>query len=345
MNNLYVEFRDPLFGVIVFFVLVFVIAFFSYWWGRFKSKEQQRHLEAMMAQFHTLPTSEELSALMANRHIPQKSWLLLAQAYILNGDYERAIEIYQSLSEHQRDPKERLETLFLLGHTYFKAGFLERSKSIFLQILKRQPRSPKALHFLLMVYEQLKDYDKALEVLEPLDELGEEGHCERYYLECAALLQNPKRTPKEKCTKLIAFYELHPTLSYMVFEYLFRHDAALAWKHLDQSVVERISDILWHLNEDQLDLDIIAKNRYLRELYSAKGVVVLAEGSSVFELDVLIRLQKGHNATLQFEYLCRECKHLFPFAFHRCPNCYAIDSVTSEPLLAKETREENFAFQ
>ncbi len=347
MDGLFIEFRDPLFGVIVFFVLIFVIAFFSYWWGRFKAKEDHRHLDRFLRQFHTLPSKNELADLIGSGTMSEKSWLLLANSYTKNGDFEKSIEIYQLLIERQQDPSERRDTLFLLGQTYFRAGFLERSKEIFLQILRHHPRTPQALHYLLLVYERLNDYRSALDVLEPLDELGSDARKERHYLELLALLHDTTIGPDEKTDALIARYETHHMLAYMVFEYLFRHAPGKAWRHFDQAQAERISDILWRLEPHQCDFDIIAHNGYLRELFSAKGFVDHAQNSDTFELDVLIKLHKGGHsgATLTFEYLCRHCKQVLPFAFHRCPNCNAIDSVWSEPMLVKERFETHLSFQ
>ena len=48
MNGLFLEFRDPLFGIIVFVALIFIIAFVSYWWGRLRSKEDHRYLERFL---------------------------------------------------------------------------------------------------------------------------------------------------------------------------------------------------------------------------------------------------------------------------------------------------------
>ncbi len=347
MDALFIEYRDPLFGIIVFFVLVFIIAFFSYWWGRFKVQEDHRYLDRFIKQFHTLPTEEELKALISSGSISEKSWILLAHAYYQNGDFEKSIEIYQTLIEQQKDPQKRRDTLFLLGQTYFKAGFLERARTIFLQILQQFPRTPQALRYLLLVYEQLREYSKALEVLEPLDELDSDTAKDRLYLECMAMLNDPEITADEKAQRLIALYEKQHNLTYLIFEYLFVHHTALAWRHLDQSQCDTISDLLWRLGAEQLDLDIISKNGYLRELFSAKGIVDLADESAVFELDIMIRLRKSGftGAALQFEYLCNDCKQVFPFAFNRCPNCYAIDSVRSEMILTKEIFEKNLSFQ
>lgn len=347
MNPLFIEFRDPLFGIIVFFALVFVIAFFSYWWGRYKTKEDSRHLDKFIQQFHTLPNEHELSELVGTSSISDKSWHLLASSYFQNGEFEKTIEIYQNLVKHQKDPSQRRDTLFLLGRTYFKAGFLERARDLFLQILKANPRTPQALHYLLLVYEHLRQYNKALEVLEPLDELGEDATLDRLYLKTVSLINDVTIASEEKARALVEMYEASHQLSYLIFEYLFRHNPQLAWQHLDQSQCERLSDLFWQLQPEAYDLDIIAANGYLRELFSAKGAVKLAKESDIFELDVLIKLnQNNHSgATLSFEYLCRECKHVLPFSFHRCPNCYAIDSIVCEPNLTKNRFEKNLSFE
>ncbi len=347
MTGLFIEFRDPLFGVIVFFVLIFIVAMFSYWWGRFKLKADDKTLERFASQFHKLPSEKELKSLIYEGGLSEKSWLLLAHTYEKEGDFEKAIEIYQALIEFQKDVQARHETMLLLGQTYFKAGFLERSKEIYLQILKVQPRTPQALKQLLLVYEYLQEYSHALEVLEPLKELGMDAGKDELYLKAIALIRNEKIEAKQKATILIEEYKKHHQLSYLIYEYLFRHDAAQAWKSLEFSECERLSDILWQLSEEKLDLDIIASDSFLSELFTAKGFVDLAKSSCVFELDVLIKLHHANEpcATLQFEYLCQECKQVFPFAFHRCPNCHNIDTIMSETLLTKDFIEKNNSFQ
>jgi tetratricopeptide (TPR) repeat protein len=347
VNGLFIEFRDPLFGIIIFFSLVFVITLFSYWWSRIKHKEESRYLDSFLDVFSSLPTEKELKSLMRSEAISEKSALIMAQTYYQNGDYEKCIEIYLILLELQKEPAQKKETLYLLGVTYFKAGFLERSQDIFLQILKQFPRTPKALRYLLIIYEKMHQFDKALEVLEPLDELGIDNRKDRIYLLAIAIIRSAEFGVEEKAHKLLALYQEHHLLSYLIFEYLFRHTPDLAWKNLDLSQCEQISDLLWNAREAESNLDIITSNRYLRELFSAKGIVLLARESNIFEFDILIKLniadQSG--ATLQFDYLCGHCKQVYPFSFHRCPNCHEIDSVVAEALLTKDSFEANNSFQ
>lgn len=348
MNVFFIEFRDPLFGIIVFFALVFVITFFSYWLARFKRKEDHRHLDKFLRQFNTLPSQNELKVLITSGELSEKSWLLLANAYTKNGNFEKSIEIYNELLK-VGDKSNYRDTLFLLGKTYFKAGFLERAKQIFLEILKTNPRTPQALNYLLLVYEHMRDYSSALEVLEPLEELKKDIKTESAYLNSLLILNDVDMPTDTKVQELLKIYKNSNQLAYLVFEYIFRVDPKLAWENFDISKAELLIDILWNIDKKDLNFDIIMQNSYLRELYTAKGYIKEADKSSVFELDVLINLNKSVNATLSFEYICDNCKQVYPFAFNRCSTCHSIDTSKVELSLAKDYHkdfsEENNSFQ
>ena len=348
MNMFFIGFRDPLFSIIIFFAIIFIITFFAYWWGRYKRTQDSKHLEKFLHQFRALPSKNELKVLISSGELAQKSWLLLASSYYRNGDFEKSIEIYNEIlsTESYHNAK---ETMFLLGKTYFKAGFLERSKQIFLSILKENPRTPQALHYLLLVYEYMRDYKSALEVLEPLDELGEDISLEKSYLQALEILSNSSIDETSKITSLLEIYHRKHELNYLIFDYLFRIDPKIAWKNLDLSKSELITELLWRCKKQDLNLDIIAKSSFLSDLYSARGDVNISEGSDLFELDILINLKGRANATLNFEYICSECKSVSPFAFSRCSVCHTIDSAQVEWSLSRDYTkvfdEENNSFQ
>ncbi len=348
MNTFFIEFRDPLFGIIIFFVLIFIITFFSYWLNKFKKKEDYRHLDKFLKQFNSLPSQNELKVLITKGDLSEKSWLLLAYSYAKNGDFEKSIEIYNELLK-VGDKANYRDTLFLLGKTYFKAGFLERSKQIFLEILKSNPRTPQALNYLLLVYEKMKDYTSALEVLEPLDELKKNIKIDSVYLNSMLLLNDTSLSTEIKVNKLLKIYKTSNQLTYLIFEYIFRVNPKLAWENFDISKAELLVDILWYIDKKDLNFDIIIQNSYLRELYSAKGYIDKAQKSSIFEFDVLIGLNDSVNATLSFEYICDSCKQISPFAFSRCSNCHSIDTSRVELNLVKnyhkDFSEENNSFQ
>ena len=348
MNTFFIEFRDPLFGIIVFFVLIFIITFLSYWFNRYRVKENHRHLDKFLKQFNAMPSQDELRVLITSGDLSEKSWLLLASSYSKNGNFDKSVEIYSELLKVGNKDNYR-DTLFLLGTTYFKAGFLERAKQVFLEILQNNPRTPQALNYLLLVYEQMRDYKSALGVLEPLEELNKDVKTTSAYLNALVILNDEKLIAQEKAQKLLEIYKKTHELTYLIFEYIFRVNPALAWQNLDLTQAELLTDILYNIDEKDLNFDIIKNNAYLRELYTAKGYVKEVNKSSIFEFDVLINLDKSTNATLSFEYICDNCKRVSPFAFHRCSSCHAIDSSRIEIALAKDYHkdfsEENNSFQ
>ncbi|MCD6172429.1 MAG: hypothetical protein J7J96_01405 [Sulfurimonas sp.] len=348
MNIFFLEFRDPLFSVIVFFVLIFIITFLSYWWGRYRRREDYRHLDRFLKQFRTLPTKVELKELISKDELSQQSWILLAASYSKSGNYEKSIEIYNEILK-MADYKNQKEIMFLLGKTYFKAGFLERSKQIFLEILRKNPRTPQALEKLLLVYEYMKDYKSALEVLEPLDELKQDISSDSVYLKILALLNDVEMSTEDKTKKVIEIYKKSHQQTYMIFEYLFRVNPKLAWEYFDTSKSDVMVDLLWHVEVKDLDFEKISQNSYLRELYTARGDVDLSTKSSVFEFDALINLNGKANATLSFEYICENCKQLYPFSFYRCSSCHCTDTIAVEFSLSRDLNrdfsEENNSFQ
>jgi len=336
MGSFFIEFRDPLFSIIILFAIIFMISFFSYWWGRYKTKDNHRYLDKFLAQFHVLPSEVEIKKMIHQGELSEKSWLLLADTYTKNGDFEKAVEIYTELLLNDKNGSNTREIMFLLGKTYFKAGFLGRSRDVFLEILRKNPRTPQALHYLLLIYEYMKDYNSAQEVLEPLDQLNEDISKEALYLKILALLD----TKEDVSDKLLELYHQHKMLERMVFEYLFRKHPSLAWKNLPVEHTPQLADILWQLPKEEVNFEIVATSDFLQELYSAKGYIDTAKKSSVFELDILINLQGKANATLGFEYICDQCKVVYPFSFHRCSSCHSIDAVELEYTLTRDFSKE-----
>lgn len=339
MDTFFLEFRDPLFGLIIFFALVFMITFVSYWWGKYKLKDDFKHLDKFLKQFQSPPSKNELKNLISKSDVSNKTWLLLANLYSKDGDYEKSIEIYTQLLNINNNSNYR-DMMFLLGQTYFKAGFLERSKQVFLEILKKQPRTPQALKALLLVYEQTREYDLALEVLEPLKELNNNIEIDTTYIQTIHTINNKALSLNDKKKILLNLYHSTSKLTHLTFEFLFRIDSKTAWHNINISKIHLMTDILWFMDKKDLDLDIITQNGYLRELYTARGDIELASSSDIFEFDLLINLKNKDSATLNFEYRCSKCQQTSPFSFSRCSYCYSIDSARVEMNLVKNYKKK-----
>ena len=348
MDSFFIEFRDPLFGIIVFFVLVFVITFLSYWWGRYKYQESSKDLDNFLKGFNSLPSQDELNIFIGKGELSKQSWLMLANTYVNNGDYEKSIDIYRELLKNS-DLTASRNIMLILGKTYLKAGFLERAKQIFLEILKNTPRTVEALEQLLLVYEQLREYKLAFDVLESLEELQENTLTNSSYFQVLEVMNDSKKTVEIKTKELVKIYKQNNILIYMIFEFLFRTDSKLAWENLDTSKSELLIDILWGIDKKDLDFDIISNSEFLTQLYSARGDFDRVQESSNFELNLLINLKNSIHATLSFEYICTSCQQSYPFAFNRCNHCHTIDTQSIEYRVVKDYyrdfNEENNSFQ
>lgn len=84
------------------------------------------------------------------------------------GETDRAIRMHQTLVERD-DLKEdqRLQALSALGQDYLKAGLLDRAEELF-QRLRHTPHDAEAMRFLLEIYQQEKEWRKAIEIAEQL---------------------------------------------------------------------------------------------------------------------------------------------------------------------------------
>ena len=336
MDNFLIEYRDPLFGILVFFVLVFIVSFFSYWWAYYKRKEQENEIARFFSKFEECADEEILSI---KKRDTKKSFLLLANAFEKSGDFEKAIAIYLNLSKMIDEPVEKYELLKRLGFVYFKIGFLEKSKDIFIEVLKFFPRDKESLKYLMVIYEKLQQFDKALEVLESLEELGIEKN-EINYIRALKLV----KSFTSDIDALLKIYNETDEHSRLIFEYLFNHYPISVWEHLKPKDYRYLSDILWRLPKEKIDFKVVEKDPFLSQLYSAKGFLKNKKESDIFELNILLNLKKDI-ADLDFEYLCRECKNIFPLPFTRCPKCLSPKSPLVEFVLTKkrEINEENIS--
>jgi lipopolysaccharide biosynthesis regulator YciM len=100
----------------------------------------------------------------------------LGSLFRRRGELERAIRMHQNLVERpdlQADQK--LVALFELAQDYLKAGLLDRAEELFLR-LEGTAHAEPALKFLLEIYQQEKDWQKAIGVAEKLENVTGRSH-------------------------------------------------------------------------------------------------------------------------------------------------------------------------
>jgi lipopolysaccharide biosynthesis regulator YciM len=85
------------------------------------------------------------------------------------GEFDRAIRMHENLLERESlAGEDRLKALAELGQDYLKAGLLDRSESVFNRLLDTS-YAGQARRFLLEIYVQEKDWQKAIQAAESMD--------------------------------------------------------------------------------------------------------------------------------------------------------------------------------
>src|ERR1051325_1948389 len=100
------------------------------------------------------------------------------------GEYDRAIRMHQNLAERPGlGADQKLIALAELGQDYLKAGILDRAEDIF-EKLEGTSHAGAARRHLLEIYEQEKDWDRAIEMTKLVQ--PDPRDLAQYYCELAA---------------------------------------------------------------------------------------------------------------------------------------------------------------
>jgi tetratricopeptide (TPR) repeat protein len=345
MENFLPAYRDPLFSILLILSIALIISVATYGWGVYKRQKEQANLLKFLDKFESNECSLDTQEVPFEEHI-LKPLLLLAKAFDSSGEYQKAINIYIYLIKNITNSQTKSQILEMLGSTYLHAGFLQRAESIYLEILKTKPRNKKVLYELGVVYEMMHEYEKAKEVISPLEILGDDTKELSNYIELLSITNDTKIPIEEKTIKLIEILHNNPNLYRDCIKSLLSLDTAKAWQNIDTNRLDEILDILWFLPNSQLDLDIISSDATLSSIYYAKGYLQkVSKNSGIFSVDTLASAKESgcDDATLSFSYLCSKCKHSFPVSFSRCPNCMAINSIKVEEQIAKTTTQTDYS--
>ena len=98
----------------------------------------------------------------------------LGNLFRRRGEADRAIRVHQNLVDRDNLTEEqRLHALSELGQDFLKLGLLDRAEDIFVK-LRGTTRNEEALRILLEIYQQEKEWQKAIEIAEQLP--GNAGH-------------------------------------------------------------------------------------------------------------------------------------------------------------------------
>lgn len=97
--------------------------------------------------------------------------LALGNLFRRRGEVDRAIRFHQNIiAKPGLRPEQRTQALLELGEDYMRAGLLDRAERLFSELIESDEQTPSALRSLLEIYQQEKDWAKALEQADRLQQ-------------------------------------------------------------------------------------------------------------------------------------------------------------------------------
>jgi lipopolysaccharide biosynthesis regulator YciM len=89
----------------------------------------------------------------------------LGRIFRKNGEIDKAIKIHQGLIARPSLPEYyRSKVLLELGYDYLGAGWFDRAEGLFKEVLLHEKKSLEARHNLILIYQQEKDWHKAIDI-------------------------------------------------------------------------------------------------------------------------------------------------------------------------------------
>ncbi|AZV46889.1 hypothetical protein C3L23_06270 [Nautilia sp. PV-1] len=301
------DFRDPLFSVIMFFVIVLLSVLITMALGRLREYYREKKLNEFLKDFEYIK--------IENLKLDEASidaLYLLAKAYEKEGDFEKSLKIYLWISKNINST----EILRHIATLYYKAGFLEKAKKTAYQILSTKPRDIETLKLLLLIDEKLGNLNEIINVLEIFEEL-EVSLSEEKAFALLKLALNDKCNI-EFCKEIKSLDDIYKTYPFIQREYLktlFNKEPEKAYNEIPEDKVYEYLDLYWHRN----DIPDIPK---FSNVLAAKHLKK-CDKQGPFEIEILKQVKKDF-ADLEFEYVCLNCKKVFPLYSTRCPNCHKL---------------------
>ena len=342
LENLLLDYRDPLTGIIIIVAFIFLTSFLTYTFSKYKERKSRHEYRKLLQRFELGTLKEEdYIHLYSTYNLPFDSILLLSSSFLHQGKFDKAISVYLTLLDYVTEPVKKEELLEHLGSAYFKSGMLQRSRDIYLKILKFSPRNKVALHHLLLIFQNLKEFERAKDVIESLEELDEDLKKEKIYLNTLQIINDPVLSYEKKSNNLLEEYLQDDRIERLVVNYLIKYNKELFWNNIEKFHPIKIIDVLWYLDFEDIDWEKVNSNATLKEIYNAKGYILDgAMSSEQFELNTLIAIKHSpvkSELDLNFDFICSKCKKNHPVYESRCPHCQEPLSLNIEPKLGRAT--------
>lgn len=342
MDNLISFYKDPLFSIIIIISIIILVAIADYTRNRFKLKEKKDTLKALADNFNYYEFDKHISQALEISNAPMQTLTFIANVYIANGNFDEAVKIYLTMLDKSKDLKSKMEIFELLGIAYYKAGFMQKAKNIFIEILKNNPRNTKVLSLLMQTYEVLGEYKNAYDVISCIEELEGDKKELKNYISMLILINDNLLSISQREKNILEINSLITTK--LALQYFYQYNIKLFWELLFRCEnIANYIDLLWNIKNPPLEF--IKDSKQIADVYRAKGLIDDDVACDIFELETLRILNKysSKNAHLGFKYRCNICQSTYPFDNTRCPTCSEIGSISLVLEILENKNEKNYS--
>jgi lipopolysaccharide biosynthesis regulator YciM len=170
-----------------FLILLLPLAVYLGWWlartvdRRLSSKRNQLFSNQYFQGLNYLLNEQPDKAIQVFLELAEvnqdtvETHMALGSLFRRRGEVDRAIRFHQNIiAKPGLEPEQRTQALLELGEDYMRAGLLDRAERLFSELIEKDAHTPAALRSLLDIYQQEKDWDKALEQAQRLEQVSGE---------------------------------------------------------------------------------------------------------------------------------------------------------------------------
>lgn len=221
--------------------------------------------------------------------------LALGNLFRKQGEVERSIRIHQNLiARPALKPEYRSQALYELAQDYMRAGLLDRAEKLFLEVLDKNKFTLRALKNLLDIYQQEKDWLKAIQISERLDYMSSDNYKttqSHFYCELAesSIVISDYKTARLMVKKAIFSDKLNPRANILEGD-LFLHEkkykqALKSYHKVLHSDSSFLSEIMGKITTCYISLDEEEDMiQYIMNIYKNNSYVFITAEFSDFIL-------------------------------------------------------------
>jgi tetratricopeptide (TPR) repeat protein len=331
-------YNSPLFGVWIVVFIAIIIVVTNYIFSKFQEIKNIKKAKDISKSQNYLTNNYDYEQLIASNLIGISSFKQAINHLIELGEFEKSLSIIHAILKISNEQSVITEFMSLLAKVYIKLGVYDKSEQVLVEYLGINPRSNEALGHLFIIYVKLKNYTKAYDVCESLNELNEDIKGKKLFLDIHSNKIKPSNyndvlnNISGEESFLRAFYKF---LFYGNLDFLLKEI-----KDFDKIIL----DLLYNIRDKNQVQNILSKNENIGDILSINNKInTTTFVSSDIEEIKLIHLARQNNIQidLEFTYTCETCNTSYAIDIDICPNCYCAFSLVLQTNIKKKVKQED----